>query len=141
MAALFNEARWVPAARWDRRVAFAAGLLGAYAALLISGVLIDRATGSQSTVGLFRKVTDVPCPLCRGSRAADALAHADLLGALWWNPLATAILVGGALWFIVRFGFGRRLQLRPTRVGRRTLWAVAVALVLANWAYVIAMGG
>ncbi len=141
MIALVTEIRWVPTTRWDRHIAFATSLLAAYALLLGCGILIDRAIGSKFTVGLFRHLTDIPCPLCRGSRAADALAHADLVGAVFWNPLATVLLISSGFWFIIRFGLARRLELRLTRTGKRTLWTVAGALVLANWTYVIAMGG
>ncbi len=117
-----------------------APLLASYALLLVAGTWLDRATGSQSTSGRLRRITDLPCPLCRGSRAAEALAQGDLPGAVFWNPLATTLLIGTGAWFIVRFGFARRLEPRLTRTGRRASWATAVAVVLANWACVIAMG-
>ena len=90
----------------------------------------------------FKAVVGIPCPTCGATRVTLALASLDFSAALRINPLATvalmAFVVGGliaglsALW-------GRPLKepgwnLRPIeRLG-------VVAVVVANWAYLVSSG-
>lgn len=133
--------RFAPASRrvWRDRVELAI-LLGSATALLL-GVGLSRVTGEAMLVGLWRRFTGIPCPLCRGSRAAEALATAQPWDALVWNPLATLLILSALAWLTMRLGLGRRMEIAWTARRRRLAWTAATAAVLANWAYVIAAGG
>jgi len=88
----------------------------------------------------FHRLTGVPCPTCGTTRTALAILDGDIVGAVLINPLAAlagiVFIVGGLMaipWLLFRWpvpSFG--LRWTPT-------WTVAlVAVVAANWAYVIA---
>lgn len=84
----------------------------------------------------------IPCPSCGTARAALALARLDFAAALGWNPLAALgwiALIGGGLaaggWALA----GHELPESP----RELPWVArlaAVALLLANWAYLYSRG-
>lgn len=90
----------------------------------------------------FHRTTGIPCPACGSFRAAQLLLQGHWLQALVLQPLATTLAAIAALytiyaWFVVL------LRLPRVRVEHlsRTAWNVvigtAIALVLANWIYVI----
>jgi hypothetical protein len=91
---------------------------------------------------VFRAITGIPCPTCGTTRAATAFLDGNLPAAFAANPLAAAmglLFVVGApiatLWAIAQWP----LPLLPTplptwvRIG-------TVALIAANWIYVITTG-
>lgn len=89
---------------------------------------------------VFRTVTGIPCPTCGTTRAATAFLHGDLAAAVTANPLAACaalFFVAGAplaaLWAAARWP----IPVVPTPLPLRAR-LVAVALVAANWIYVIA---
>ena len=119
------------------------GLLwGTVAVVLL--MLATRAEQLAQTLPVctFKALVGIPCPTCGATRVTLALASLDFSAALRINPLATvalmAFVVGGliaglsALW-------GRPLKepgwnLRPIeRLG-------VVAVVVANWAYLVSSG-
>ena len=88
---------------------------------------------------VFRLLTGIPCPTCGTTRAATAFLDGHLITALAANPLAAAagllFVVGAppaAVWAVARWP----VPVLPTplpgwiRIG-------AVALIAANWLYVI----
>jgi hypothetical protein len=88
---------------------------------------------------IFRSLTGVPCPTCGATRAATAFLGGNLIAAFTANPLAAAmglLFVVGAplatLWAIARWPIPVLPSPLPTwlRIG-------AVALIAANWLYVI----
>ncbi|MDX6765908.1 MAG: DUF2752 domain-containing protein [Candidatus Methylacidiphilales bacterium] len=50
------------------------------------------------TPGHFLAWTGLPCPLCGGTRAMRALLLGDWSRALYLNPLAVLVVLGGLLW-------------------------------------------
>jgi hypothetical protein len=93
----------------------------------------------------FHEITGQPCLTCGGTRAAEALAHADFGAAFRWNPLVALGLAlagpmfvwGTAAWI---FNLPRpRLEFRTPR-GKWWLAAAVALLVAGNWAYLIATG-
>lgn len=94
---------------------------------------------------LFHALTGWPCPGCGSTRALLAAAHGDLGGALRWNPLAVAALVG-ALLYNVYAGAVLLLKLPRLRFAVRSpkaaaaLRVFAAALILVNWLYLFRAG-
>jgi hypothetical protein len=88
----------------------------------------------------FHWLTGFPCASCGGTRALLSLSRFDFGAALAWNPLvAVAGLVfvaGGALAFVAA------LAGREVRSPRATplLRAALVAVLVANWTYLLAAG-
>ena len=91
---------------------------------------------------LWRAWAGWPCPGCGTTRAIVRLLHADLAGALAFNPLAAcaavAFVLGGVLAPVWLACGGQR----PFVAARgRPRWIAAVALAFAaNWAWLCASG-
>ena len=90
----------------------------------------------------LKALVGLPCPTCGTTRAGLALAELDPIAALVASPLAAAgwiVLVGGGL-VAGGLAMGNRpiseprwIQSAPAR------WAL-VAIVLANWVYLVGAG-
>jgi len=79
------------------------------------------------------------------TRATAALIHGDLVGALGWNPLATLVLAGIALYVlyaavVVAGKFPRLRWILLTRSESRWIRITVILLIAANWAYLIWRG-
>ena len=107
--------------------------------LVMVGVfeLLRPALRLDLTLCMFRNVTGVPCPTCGTTRMLLALARGQPVDALLFNPFTFAVSMLGAIWLILRLGFGRRLSLDLGRAARRRVWIVVTILFLFNWAYLI----
>jgi hypothetical protein len=116
--------------------ALAAGLL----ALLGSALHLD---GLGFPLCVFKASTGIPCLTCGSTRALVRLAHLDPLGAIVMNPLMATALMALVPWGIADAVLALRgralvLDVGPA-LGRVLRWSV-VPLLLANWAYLIAVG-
>jgi hypothetical protein len=118
----FDAERWLPPL-------FLAGLAAAWAYLAWFG----------STPGcLFRRLTDVPCLACGGTRCLRALTEGELVAALAYNPaifLGLCVAIPWSLWSLAALLRGDPLRLRlvtDDRGERRLRWGLAIALVL-HW--------
>ena len=92
---------------------------------------------------VFKATTGLPCFTCGGTRALVALAHLDLLGALAMNPLVALALIALVPWGIADAVLalrGRALVLEVGPTLGRLLRITVAPLLLANWAYLIAVG-
>jgi hypothetical protein len=67
-------------------------------------------------------LTALHCPGCGGTRALHALAHGQILRALWCNALLVALVVAIPAWLILR----KRLT---SRVHARLAWLIAAAFL------------
>lgn len=95
------------------------------------------------TVCYFKALSGFPCPTCGSTRTLGCLAHGDLFGAFAMNPLAAVgllVLLPWAAADLVLLTRGRALELSVSPPLGRVLRVVAVAAVLANWAYLVAAG-
>lgn len=106
-------------------------------------VLVRLAAGCAPRCPL-KMLTGVPCFTCGGTRALQALLDGRAAEALRLQPLLTLLAAAAVAW-VVYAVVGPlchlpRVRARPLRRGRILLVAAAVALVLANWAYLIADG-
>jgi hypothetical protein len=114
---------------------------GAVAAVAVRLLRLDQLPFPLCT---FRAVTGIPCMTCGSTRALGRLAALDLPGAFVMQPLITAIgllLIVWGLADLALFTLRRRaLSLDCTAREALGITWVVLALALANWAYLIAMG-
>ena len=115
------------------------GSVLAASALIAAGWLIS---GMPTPLCPLHALTGVPCPTCGMTRAVTSLIHGDLVGALIWNPLATFVLAGTALYVlyaaVVVIGKLPRLRwTQPTRSDSRWIRITVILLISANWAYLL----
>jgi hypothetical protein len=85
----------------------------------------------------FRAITGLPCPGCGGTRATLSLLRGDVERALAWNPLVTAFVCLAAGSLLLRLAAGRRLEIRLGRRHNAIVLVGAIALIAANWIYVL----
>jgi hypothetical protein len=104
------------------------------AALGGAPLLLAMGAAGGPPLCLFRLWTGQPCPLCGGTHACAALAHADLAAAWQASPSAMPLLALAAV-HTAQLAFeawtGREVAAR-WRIGRRP-WAAAAALTLLLW--------
>ena len=89
--------------------------------------------------------TGIPCPTCGTTRSVAALLHGEVGRAIILNPLMTALLLGAALYvcYAAVVVLGRLPRLRwtePNRSEARWIRISVIALIAANWAYLIWRG-
>jgi Protein of unknown function (DUF2752) len=77
------------------------------------------------------------CPTCGSTRTAAKLLELDVVGALAFNPLSTLAILAAPL-VILLFATG----LRPKRLPITTTTAIALAtaLLIINWCYLVWRG-
>jgi hypothetical protein len=128
------------AARRGFPVGLVLGSAALVAAIAVARLGLDRL---GLTLCTFKRVTGIPCATCGSTRALAQLAHLDLAGALALNPLAALASLGIAAWAVgdlLLLVSGRALSLELSAREGRGLSIAAVALVVLNWAYVVAAG-
>ena len=119
------------------------GLLWGAVAVLLVGLspLAERLTGNLPACPI-KVIIGMPCLSCGTTRAALALARLDMAAALTINPLAAAgwlALVGGGLIAGVLALVGRPIS-EPTWHLSPGWRCLLVAVLVANWAYLIWIG-
>jgi hypothetical protein len=131
--------KWRRATRDDRDLAFAWALAAAGAAILTP---LARVLAGAMPPCPLHALTGVPCPGCGSTRAALALAGADVLEAVAFNPLAAlaglVFLVGGFVapaWVL----WSGPLPVVPQPLPLR-LRLVAGLAFAANWSYLLVRG-
>jgi hypothetical protein len=116
------------------------GGIGLLAAAVVGLLRLDRI---PLTLCVFKALTGLPCPTCGSTRALGRLFALDFAGALAMNPFTTLVAVLVAGWALLDLALlprGRALDLQvPRRLGF-ALRVAALALFLANWIYLIAVG-
>lgn len=114
--------------------------IGATAALAVAVLHLDRL---PILVCLFRATTGLPCLTCGATRALAELVTGDVRGALAMNPLATVgafALVPWGLGDLALMTRGRAIALEVAPPGARALRVIGFIAVVANWAYLVAVG-
>lgn len=105
--------------------------------LVAALVVIGPADASAPPACNLRRITGVPCPTCGGTRAAAAIGRGEVLEAAAHNPL---LVLGGpvaAVWACISARRGAQHAGGSRRRRTHAAWALVVAAVGANWAYVI----
>jgi len=91
----------------------------------------------------LREGVGIPCPTCGGTLAAIRLAEGRPLAALAANPLVTLAAAALGLWSVQALAATFRPRWRRSLAldhgARRALRWLAAALLLANWAYELAV--
>ena len=111
--------------------------------LVVAALAISRVTGNDVYTCTFRRMTGYPCATCGGTRAAERLLRGDLFGAIALNPLATAVVIGTPLLLLWWIAVPPPPPPTTPRKRRVPVWAAVlmlVAIVAANWAYVLSRG-
>jgi hypothetical protein len=94
---------------------------------------------------VFHRITGFPCPACGSFRCAQQLVAGHLREAWLTQPLAT-LLIGAALvyaaysWVVVLFKLPRLRVEGTTRRQRWLMGGLAMAAIIANWAYIALRG-
>lgn len=91
----------------------------------------------------FKAVTGLPCMSCGTTRAFARLYSLDLPGAVAMNPLSAAVALALVPWGMADFALlpkGRAVALEVSPRLAPVVRVSAVALVFANWAYLIVAG-
>jgi len=117
-----------------------AGLL-ACGAVGIAAVLACHALGFAFCP--LKRLTGIPCPSCGTTRACLRLLHGDWRGALAMQPLAMVLLFAGLPAGLLAWALLGRQRLRALWTAFWARWwakALAAAVLLLDWAYVIARG-
>lgn len=131
------------------RLVARAGATPLGAIFLACGVVIAAAVGLLHldhlpvTFCAFKAVTGLPCMTCGTTRAFARLYSLDLPGAVTMNPLSAAVALALVPWGLVDLVLlprGRALVLEISRGLAPFVRVTAVALVFANWAYLIVAG-
>jgi hypothetical protein len=116
--------------------------VGGAALCILSVALVTP--GIQLPLCTFKTITGLPCPTCGVTRTIIALSRGQLSRALYMNPLI-AVACGLALLYLLYCAtvFAFRLpRFRPTvtAAGARRLRIAGLAVLLVNWAWLIATG-
>ena len=119
------------------------------AIFLACGVVIAAVVGLLHldrlpvTFCAFKAVTGLPCLTCGTTRAFARLFTLDLTGAVTMNPLAAAVALALIPWGLADLALlprDRALALEVSPGLAPFVRVTAVALVFANWAYLIVAG-
>jgi hypothetical protein len=88
----------------------------------------------------LRGLAGIPCATCGMTHAFVRLARGDVAGALAASPLGTLLAAGAWTWALldlVRVAAGAPLPV-PSLRAVRAATAAGIALVLLNWAWLVA---
>lgn len=136
-----------PSAPWIRFGAAAAPPLGAIfggiGVIAAASAAVFRLDLLPFSVCFFKAFTGLPCPTCGGTRALACLAHLDVSSAFAMNPLVSAGAFVIAAWALADLLLLPRrravvIELRPGLAS--VVRGTAVALLAANWVYLVAAG-
>ena len=131
------------------RLVARAGATPLGAIFLACGIVIAAAVGLLHLDRLpvafcaFKAVTGVPCMGCGTTRAFARLYSLDLPGAISMNPLSAAVALALVPWGMADLALlpkGRAVALEVSPRLAPIVRVSAVALVFANWAYLIVAG-
>jgi hypothetical protein len=92
---------------------------------------------------LFHDITGYPCLSCGISRAADALFDGDILGMIYYNPLAVLFCAGlffFSLFKLIEFIFNFRVFISANNKVALVVRIGVITSIIANWAFLIVTG-
>jgi len=116
--------------------AWALGLVLLWLALGAAAVWLAARTGQTAQLCLFKRLSGMPCPACGLTRGLLSVLQGEIAAAWLYNPLLFSII---AIFFghsLARLFFAHSLRMQFSPRERAIGWVLAVAVGLANWAYV-----
>jgi len=116
---------------------WAVAIVAAHFALVAAVSVVSSSVGSEPDLCLFHRLTSVPCPSCGATRGVKEILTGRILAGWGYNPLLFTVFSVFGAWLAVRLAFGRSVRLIASRNERKVLWALACAVFLGNWAYLI----
>lgn len=119
---------------WPR---WALGVVALWLAMVGSAVAIEKVTGQEFRLCLFKRTTGQPCPTCGSTRSVTSAMAGRPLAALLYNPYMAVVYLACLAHLAVRAIFGRRVRFNFTRPERYIVWAALIAGLLANWAWLV----
>ena len=128
---------WERAPRLPRPPAWAAAVVGAWALLVLAGVLLERWGAPAQETCLLHRLTGHPCPTCGSTRVVLGFVQRQWVQAFRMNPLVAAGLLAGGLWLGLRLALARRLRIEFSTGEQRAALGLGLALLLANWIWVL----
>lgn len=129
--------RWERATRVPRPPVWALILAGGWLLLVSLGVLLEQHGAATLETCLLHRLTGRPCPTCGSTRVVLGFARGAWREALGMNPLVAIGLALGAIWLGLRLATGRSLHWDLSEAERRVALAFGLALLAANWAWVL----
>ncbi len=114
--------------------------MAVWAALVTAVHAVANATGVEPATCLLHRFVGIPCPTCGGTRGTFLVLAGDPGAALTVNPLLFGVLFAGAALLLLRILTARRFEVSLSAVERRAAVAGGIALVLADWAYLVVTG-
>ena len=102
----------------------------------------------ESSVCLFKQLTNFPCPSCGSTWLVIALLKGDFLEVLRWNPLGLillALLIIAPFWILVDIRWKKSslfdfYNQSEAFLKRRWIAGSAILLVVLNWIWTIYKG-
>jgi hypothetical protein len=121
--------------------AWAVALVAGWLILVGVSAWLSARSGRDMPLCLFKAATGKPCPTCGSTRGVLAAGQGRVWQAFAYNPMVFSLAVAAAVLLGMRLLFARAVKLDLTRAERRIAWVLVIAILLANWAYVIAYVG
>jgi hypothetical protein len=115
-------------------------VVGAWGGLVAAAAWLSRAWNFHATLCPFKRLTNLPCPTCGGTRGTMAMLDGDPIQGFLCNPLLFALLAAFAANLLLRLIFARSVRLEASGRERKALWLIFLALIGLNWAYLIHRG-
>lgn len=131
------KVHWERASRLPRPPAWAAGVVAAWALLVLVGVLLERWGAPAQETCLLHRLTGHPCPTCGSTRVVLGFLQGQWLQAFRMNPFVATGLVAGGVWLALRLVLARGLRAELSSGEQRAALALGLALLLANWIWVL----
>jgi hypothetical protein len=121
-------------------LALIACLLG-YCWLFFSQFISSKASQSDFTICIFKRITTIPCPSCGTTRAINHLFHGEILASILLNPfgiVVAAIMIVAPLWILFDYFTQQQSFYNFYIASENTIKTKKVAipliiLVILNW--------
>lgn len=104
---------------------------------MLVGVLLERWGAPAQETCLLHRLTGHPCPTCGSTRVVLGFLQGQWLQAFRMNPFVATGLVAGGVWLALRLVLARGLRAELSSGEQRAALGLGLALLLANWIWVL----
>lgn len=108
---------------------------------VLAAVLVAHATGR--VLCPLKRLTGIPCPSCGATRACISVLRGDIREAFRLQPFAVALAFGAVPALLAACALAGRERVRSAvaaAFARRSVRLVCLALLVADWIYVVLNG-